>query len=196
MRSISIEQVAALRAKTGAGPMDCKQALIEANGSETEAIEILKKKGIARAVKKMGREAKAGVIKSYIHAGDKIGVLLELNCETDFVAHTEEFQRLALDICLQIAATNPQYVSKENAPKEVLDKETEIARAQCAGKSDPVVEKIVQGKLDKWANEFCLLDQAFFKDNTVTIKDLIASKIASMGENIVVRRFVRYQLGE
>lgn len=196
MRSISIEQVAALRAKTGAGPMDCKQALIEANGSEAEAIEILKQKGMARAIKKMGREAKAGVIKSYIHAGDKIGVLLELNCETDFVAHTKEFQRLALDICLQIAAINPQYVSKENAPKEVLDKEAEIARAQCAGKSDPVVEKIVQGKLDKWANEFCLLDQAFFKDNTVTIKDLIASKIASMGENIVVRRFVRYQLGE
>lgn len=196
MRSISIEQVAALRAKTGAGPMDCKQALIEANGSEAEAIEILKKKGMARAIKKMGREAKAGVIKSYIHAGDKIGVLLELNCETDFVAHTKEFQRLALDICLQIAAINPQYVSKENAPKEVLDKEAEIARAQCAGKSDSVVEKIVQGKLDKWANEFCLLDQAFFKDNTVTIKDLIASKIASMGENIVVRRFVRYQLGE
>ena len=196
MVEISAQMVAALRAKTGAGLIDCKKALLESNGVEEEAIVILKKKGITSAAKKAGRSAQEGLISSYIHNGGKLGVLVEVNCETDFVARNDEFKQMVSDICMHIAAATPLYLRREDVPTELVDKETEIAKAQCAGKPEAAIAKIVEGKLNKWFSEICLLEQAFVKDPNITIQDLVTSKIAKMGENIVIKRFVRFQLGE
>lgn len=196
MAEITAQMVAALRAKTGAGLIDCKKALAEWNGNEEEAIVVLKKKGIASAAKKAGRSAQEGAIASYIHNGGKLGVLVEINCETDFVARNEEFQQMVSDVCMHIAAANPTYLKREDVPQEAIDKETEIAKAQCVGKPEAAIAKIVEGKLNKWFGEICLLEQPFVKDSSMTIQGLITSKIAKMGENIVIKRFVRFQLGE
>ena len=196
MTEITAQMVAALRAKTGAGLIDCKKALAECNGNEEEAIVILKKKGIASAAKKAGRSAQEGAIASYIHNGGKLGVLVEINCETDFVARNEEFQQMVSDVCMHIAAANPTYLKREDVPQEAIDKEIEIAKAQCVGKPEAAIAKIVEGKLNKWFGEICLLEQPFVKDSSMTVQVLITSKIAKMGENIVIKRFVRFQLGE
>ena len=196
MVEITAQMVAALRSKTGAGLIDCKKALAECNGVEEEAIVVLKKKGIASAAKKAGRSAQEGLIQSYIHMGGKLGVLIEVNCETDFVARNEEFGQMVSDICMHIAAANPLYLSREDIPQEVIDKEVEIAKAQCEGKPEAAVARIVEGKLNKWYGETCLLEQTFVKNPELTIQGLLTSKIAKMGENIVIKRFVRFQLGE
>ncbi len=196
MADISATMVNELRAKTGAGLMDCKRALVENNGDQTTAAEWLRKKGIASAVKKADRAAKEGIITSYIHLGGKVGVLIEVNCETDFVAKTDEFQALAKDLCMQIAAASPLYVAREQVPAELLEKEKEIAAAQVVGKPAPAIEKIVQGKIDKWYGTVCLLEQPFVRDQNKTVKEYIAEAIARTGENIVVRRFVRYAIGD
>ncbi len=196
MSDISATMVNELRAKTGAGLMDCKRALVENKGDQTAAAEWLRKKGIASAVKKADRAAQEGIITSYIHLGGKVGVLIEVNCETDFVAKTDEFQALAKDLCMQIAAASPLFVAREQAPAELVEKEKEIAAAQVAGKPAPAVEKIVQGKIDKWYGTVCLLEQPFVRDQNKTVKDYIAEAIAKTGENIVVRRFVRYAIGD
>lgn len=191
-------QVKALREKTGAGFMDCKKALAEANGDVDKAIEVLRKKGIATAQKKAGREAREGVIESYIHPGSRLGVLLEVNCETDFVAKTDQFKTLARDLAMQVAAANPRVVRREDLPAEVIDKELDIYRTQARneGKPEPVVERIAQGKLEKFYQDVCLLEQSFIRDPNKSVNDLITEYIAKLGENIVVRRFVRFQLGE
>ena len=196
MIEVTAKMVAALRAKTGAGLVDCKKALIESNGNEEEAVVILKKKGVASAAKKAGRSAQEGLIESYIHMGGKLGVLVEINCETDFVARNEEFKQLALDVCMHIAAASPLYLKREDVPQESIDKEAEIAKAQCVGKPEAAIAKIVEGKLNKWFSEICLLEQPFVKDTSMTIQSLITAKIAKIGENIVIKRFVRFQLGE
>lgn len=184
-----------LRAKTGAGLMDCKRALVETNGNEEEAITILKKKGVATAAKRADRNAGQGIITSYIHGGGKVGVLLELNCETDFVAKNEEFHNLAKDLCMQVAAASPVYVAREDVPQELVDKEKDIAVSQCEGKPAPAVEKIVAGKLDKFYQQICLMEQTFIKDDKQTIRDLLTAKIAKTGENMKIRRFVRFEIG-
>ncbi|MBC7186314.1 MAG: translation elongation factor Ts [Calditrichaeota bacterium] len=191
-------QVKALREKTGAGFMDCKKALEETQGDVDKAIEVLRKKGIATAQKKAGREAREGVIESYIHPGSRLGVMLELNCETDFVAKTDQFKTLARDLAMQVAAANPRVVRREELPAEVIEKELEIYRTQARneGKPEQVVERIAQGKLEKFYQEVCLLEQSFIKDPNKSVNDLITEYIAKLGENIVVRRFVRFQLGE
>jgi len=196
MADISATMVNELRSKTGAGLMDCKRALVENKGDQNAAAEWLRKKGIASAVKKADRAAKEGVVASYIHLGGKVGVLIEVNCETDFVAKTDEFQALAKDLCMQIAAASPLFVVREQVPVELLEKEKEIAAAQVVGKPAPAVEKIVQGKIDKWFGTVCLLEQPFVRDQNKTVKDYIAEAIARTGENIVVRRFVRYAIGD
>lgn len=196
MVEITAKMVAALREKTGAGLIDCKKALQESDGDEAKAVVVLKKKGMASAAKKAGRSAQEGLVGSYIHMGGKLGVLVEVNCETDFVARNEEFKQLVTDVCMQIAAANPLYLSRESIPADVIANESEIAKAQCAGKPEAAIAKIVEGKLNKWYGEVCLLDQAFVKDSSITIRDLIASKIAKIGENIVIKRFVRFQVGE
>ncbi|NPA15063.1 MAG: translation elongation factor Ts [Deferribacteres bacterium] len=194
---ITSQMVKELREKTGAGIMDCKKALQEAGGDMEKAIDILKKKGIAKAEKKASRVTKEGIIGSYIHMGGKIGVLVEVNCETDFVARTDEFQQLVKDIAMQIAAMNPKYVSVEDVPEDVLEREKAIYREQAleAGKPEHVVEKIVEGKLKKFFEEVCLLEQPFIKDDSKKVKDLITEAIAKIGENIKVSRFVRFQVG-
>lgn len=193
---ITAQMVKELREKTGAGMMECKKALESSGGDFNKAIEYLRQKGLATAQKKAGRSASEGIIASYIHM-DKIGVLLELNCETDFVARNEEFRQLAKDIAMHIAAANPQYVSKEQIPQEVIEKEKEIYRAQITGNKPPqVIEKIIEGKLEKFYEEMCLLNQPFVKEPERKIQDLITEKIAKFGENIVVRRFVRFQVGQ
>lgn len=196
MTEINAKMVNDLRQSTGAGMMECKKALVEANGNIEEATTILKKKGIASAAKKAGRDASEGIIQSYIHAGGRVGVLLELNCETDFVAKNESFQQLAKDICMHIAAMSPLYVSADEIPAELEQKEREIALEQCAGKPENAVEKIVAGKLAKWHSEICLLNQPFVKEQDHTVEAYIAQCIAKIGENIKVRRFVRYQIGQ
>jgi elongation factor Ts len=196
MADIPAQMVNHLRAKTGAGLMDCKRALVEAEGDETKAIELLRKKGIASAVKKADRAAHEGIVSSYIHLGGKVGVLIEVNCETDFVANTDEFHALAKDLCMQIAAATPLYVSREQVPAELLEKEKEIAAAQVAGKPPAAVEKIVQGKIDKFYGTVCLIEQPFVRDQNKTVKEYIAEAIARTGENIVVRRFTRYAIGD
>ncbi len=194
---ITSDMVKELREKTGAGIMDCKRALQEAGGDMEKALDILKKKGIAKAEKKATREAKEGLIGSYIHMGGKIGVLVEVNCETDFVARTQEFQQLVKDIAMQIAAMSPLYVSKEDVPQEVIEREKAIYREQAlkAGKPEHVVEKIVEGKLNKFFEDICLLEQPFIRDDSKKVKDLITEAIAKLGENIKVSRFVRFQVG-
>lgn len=186
-----------LRDKTQAGMLDCKKALVETGGDMDKAVELLRKKGLASADKKMGREVTQGIIASYIHSNKKIGVLLELRTVTDFVARNEEFETLARELCMQVAAASPLYISIEDVPKEVIEKEREIYREQMkdSGKPANVVEKIVDGKLAKFYTDVCLLEQNYIKDPGVKIKDLIKQKIAAFGENIEVGRFVRYQIG-
>jgi elongation factor Ts len=196
MVEISAKLVGDLRNSTGAGFIDCKNALIEANGNFEEAVTILKKKGVATAAKKLGREANEGIIESYIHSGGRIGVLLELNCETDFVAKNAEFKKLARDICMHIAAANPSYVSRENVPADVVGNEKEIAGAQAEGKPQHAIDKIVEGKLDKWYQQICLLEQPFVKDQEKTVNDYVTAAIAIIGENIRIGRFARFQIGE
>jgi elongation factor Ts len=196
--AISAAQVKELREKTGAGMMDCKKALTEANGDMDKAIEILREKGLAAAAKKAGRVAAEGLVEAYIHAGGRIGVLVEVNCETDFVAKTEEFRSFVRDIAMQIAAMNPKYVKRDEVPAEEVNKEREILRtqAQNEGKPEHIIEKMVEGRLEKYFKEVCLLEQPFIKDGDKTIEQLVKEMIARIGENIAVRRFVRFELGE
>ncbi len=198
MAEITAEMVKDLREKTGAGIMECKRALNEAAGNFDKAIDILRKKGIAAAAKKVGRTAAEGVIEAYIHAGSKIGVMVEINCETDFVARTADFKNFAKDIAMQVAAASPLYVDRESVPAPVVEKEKEIyaEQSKASGKPAQVIEKMVQGKLDKYFKEFCLLEQSYIRDPNVVIGDLLKSLIAKVGENIVIRRFTRYQIGE
>ncbi len=193
---ITAKMVGELRGKTGAGLMDCKKALTEANGDDAQAETILRKKGISQAAKKAGRATSEGLIESYIHLGGKVGVLLELNCETDFVAKTDDFKSLCRDVCLHIAAASPSYVKREEVPEEDVKKEQEIAAAQAEGKPAPAVQKIVEGKLNKYFSTICLLEQPFVKNSDLTIQDLLTSKISTLGENLVIQRFVRFQIGE
>jgi len=194
---ITPDMVKSLRDRTGAGMMDCKKALTESGGDLDKAVEVLRQKGLATAQKKSAREASQGLIGTYVHM-DRIGVMVEVNCETDFVARTDDFRELVKDLAMQVAASNPQYLSCDAVPPDVIEKEKEIYRAQVQGKPANVVEKIVEGKLAKFCEEACLLDQVFVKDpdGKKKVRDLITEKIAKIGENIVVRRFVRYQLGE
>jgi elongation factor Ts len=189
-----------LRERTGAGVMDCKAALLSSKGDMQGAVEYLRKKGLADAAKKAHREARDGVVAAYIHPGSKIGVLVEVNCETDFVARTDEFQRLVRDVAMQVAAANPAYVSRTEVPGDVVDKEREIYRQQMADQKKPpqVLDKIVEGKLDKFYAEQCLLDQPFIKDATgkTRVKDLVDQATARMGERVAVKRFARFQVGE
>jgi elongation factor Ts len=198
MADISSEVVKALRDKTGAGMMDCKRALAETNGDMEAAIDYLRKKGAAVAAKRADKETNQGVIEAYVHAGGRIGTMVELNCETDFVAKTPGFKQLAHDIAMQIAAMTPQYVARENVPQSVIDKEIEIykVQAQNEGKPAQVAEKISQGRLDKFYQEVVLMEQSFIKDSGKTIKDIIDEEVAKVGEKISVRRFLRYHLGE
>lgn len=195
MAEITAKMVADLRNSTGAGFVDCKKALTEANGNVEEAVTILKKKGVASAAKKADREASEGIVECYIHGAGRIGVMLELNCETDFVAKNADFKRLARDICMHIAAANPMYVSREDVPAELIAKEREIAVAQAEGKPQNAIEKIVEGKLDKWFQQICLMEQVYVKDQDKTIKDLLTSSIAIIGENMRIGRFARFQIG-
>jgi len=197
MNPVSPNIVKELREQTGAGLMDCKRALTEAEGSLEKAKDILRQRGLAMATRKAGRETTEGLISSYIHM-DKIGVLVEVNCETDFVAKTEEFRELVKDIAMQVAATNPSYLRREDIPAEVLDKEREIYFSQITNKPPHVVEKIIEGKLEKFCTDTCLVEQIFIKDpeQKKKVKDIIIEKIAKLGENIVVKRFARFQLGE
>lgn len=194
-QQISAQQVNDLRRQTGAGLMECKKALIEANGNMEEAITILKKKGIASAAKKADRAASEGTIQSYIHMGGRVGVLLELNCETDFVAKNEEFKQLAKDLCMHIAAASPQYVKREDVPANQVEKEQEIAKAQTEGKPAAAAEGIIKGKLDKWYKQICLLEQEYVKDSSQSVQEVLNQGIAKMGENMRVSRFERYQIG-
>ena len=196
--NISAAQVKELREKTGAPMMDCKKALTEAGGNVEEAVVILRKRGIASAAKKAARITSEGSVSSYIHAGGKIGVLLEVNCESDFVARTDDFRELTRDISMHIAATDPKYIRREDVTPEAFEKEKDIYRVQAAqtGKPANVVEKIVEGKMGKFYEEVCLLDQPFIKDQAMTVGQLIASKIGKLGENISVRRFARFKVGD
>jgi elongation factor Ts len=193
---IDSKLVKGLREKTGAGMMDCKQALVEAKGNSAEAEVILRKKGITVAGKKAGRAANEGCIASYIHHGSKLGVLVEVNCETDFVARNDAFRELVKDITQHIAAANPSYIKREDVPPANVEAEKEIYRAQVKDKPPQAVDKIVQGKLEKYYSTVCLLEQPFVKNPEITIKDHVTAKVAQLGENIVIRRFVRWQLGE
>lgn len=197
MVDITAQMVKELREATGAGVLDCKQALQENNGDFEKAIEYLREKGMAAAAKRSHREAKEGLIGSYIHAGSRVGALIEVNCETDFVARTAEFQELAHDLAMQVVAAKPSYLVPEEVPAEVIEKEKAIYRAQMqdSGKPDHVVERIVEGKLQKFYEETCLFNQPFIKDSAMTVGALIQEKNALLGENIVVRRFVRYEIG-
>ncbi len=194
--NISPELVKQLRDKTSAGMMDCKKALVEAKGDLALAETILRKKGASSASKKAGREAKEGVIGSYIHVGDKVGVLVEINCETDFVARNESFRAFVKDVTLQVAAATPLFVKRDEVPESLLAVERDVASASVKGKPAAVIEKIISGKVDKYFSTVCLLEQTFVKDNTKTIGDLLTAKIAELGENIVIRRFTRFQVGE
>jgi len=196
----SAEQVRELRDRTGAGVMDCKAALEASRGDMQGAVEHLRKKGLADAAKKAHREAKDGVVASYIHPGSKIGVLVEINCETDFVARTDDFQQLVKDVAMQVAAANPSFVSREEVPGALVEKEREIYREQMAGQKKPpqVIDKIIEGKLEKFYAESCLLEQPFIRDSSgkTRLKDMVDQATAKMGERIVVKRFARFQVGE
>lgn len=195
---ITAASVQALRKATGVGMMDCKRALTEAKGDAEKATEILRKKGAMRAAKRQNRETREGLIHSYIHTGGKIGALVELNCETDFVARTDEFQQLAKDIAMHIAATNPDFISRKEVPADLVEKEKEIYREQAAqsGKPEKVLDKIVKGRLEKYYQEVCLLEQAFIKNPDTSVGQLVQETAAKVGENIQVRRFARFQLGQ
>src|ERR687895_2180048 len=202
MAEITAAAVKQLREKTGAGMMECKNALVESEGNEERAIDILRKRGLASAKKREGRIAAEGIVGSYIHMGGKVGVLLEVNCETDFVARGDEFQQLVKDIAMHVAAAEPRFVSREEVSADVLDKEREIARAQAkndpknANKPDQVIEKIVEGRINKFYEETVLTDQPFVKDPAKTVGELVTEKVAKTGERIAVRRFTRYKMGE
>lgn len=196
--AVSASAVKELRERTGAGMLDCKKALDETNGDITKAIELLREKGLSAAANKAGRIATEGVVESYIHAGGRIGVLVEINCETDFVAKTEQFRTFARDIAMHIAAANPKFVRREEVPADEIEKEREILKAQALneGKPEKIVEKMVDGRISKYYEEYCLMEQSFVKDPDKTISALLNEKISSIGENISIRRFVRYELGE
>ncbi len=196
--AITAEQVKQLREKTGAGMMDCKHALTEAAGNVDKAMKILREKGLAAAAKKAGRTAREGLVGQYIHAGGKLGVLVEVNCETDFVARTDEFQALVKDLAMQVAAANPAYVQRQDVPPQEVDREREIYRSQAraSGRPEAVIDKIVEGKLNKYYSEVCLYEQSFIKDSSMTVEDLIKSSIATLKENIRVGRFARFKIGE
>ena len=195
---ISASSVKELRDMTGAGMMDCKRALQEADGNIEKAVEILREKGLSAAAKKAGRIAAEGVVESYIHMGGKIGVLVEVNCETDFVAKTAEFKSFVRDIAMHIAASNPTYLSKEEVPEDVINKEKEILRAQALneGKPEKIVDKMVEGRIAKYYKEICLLEQPFVKDTDKSVQDIVNEQVATIGEKIQIRRFVRYAMGE
>lgn len=202
MADITASAVKSLREKTGAGMVDCKNALVEAGGDEAQAVEILRKKGMATAGKKAGRVTAEGVVGSYIHMGGKVGVLVEINCESDFVARGEEFQQLVKDVAMHVAAADPRFANREEVPADELDKEREILMEQLkndpknAGKPDEVLAKIIEGKLNKYFEENVLLDQPFVKDPSRTVGELVSEKIGSIKENITIRRFTRYKMGE
>ncbi len=198
MAEISAAMVKQLRDKTGAGMMDCKKALQEADGDFDKAIEILRKKGIAKAAKRADREAKEGVVTAYIHPGNKLGVLVEVNCETDFVANTDDFQAFAKNIAMHIAASNPLAIRREDLDQEALNKEKEIYREQAlaSGKPEHIVDKIVEGRIEKYYSEVCLLEQPYVKDPDKTVQDLVTETIAKVGENITIKRFARFRIGE
>jgi len=196
--TITSEQVKLLRERTGAGMMDCKKALEESGGSMEKAVEYLRKKGAATAEKRADRATNQGVVDAYIHAGGRIGAMVELNCETDFVAKTDDFKSLAKDLAMQIAAMSPRFIGKEEVPKEIVDREMDIYRTQARNekKPEPVVERIAEGKLEKFFQEVCLIEQTYIKDSGKTIKDLIHEMTAKTGEKITVRRYDRFHLGE
>ncbi len=196
MAEITAELVRLLREKTNAGMMECKGALKEAEGDLEKAEVILRKKGTIKADKKSDRQTKEGIVASYIHMAGRVGVLIEVNCETDFVARNESFQALVKDISLHIAASSPRFLQREDVPADLIAKERDIALDQVKGKPANIAEKIVEGKIDKIFAEQCLLEQAFIKNPDITVRDLVKSKIAELGENLVVRRFVRYAMGE
>lgn len=193
---VKADLVKRLREKTGVGMMTCKEALREAGGDIEKAVEILRKKGEAKAMKQAGRTAKEGLVASYIHHGGRIGVLLEMSCETDFAAKSDAFKELVKDISMHIAASNPLYIKREDVPNEVIAKEKEIFKEQVKNKPPRAVDKIVEGKMEKFYQEACLLEQPFVKNPEISVKELIASYVAKIGENILVRRFTRYQVGE
>jgi elongation factor Ts len=196
--SISASNIKELRDQTGVGMMDCKKALTEAAGDIEKALDLLRQKGLAMASKKASREASEGLVESYIHMGGKIGVLVEVNCETDFVAKTDDYKELVKDIAMHVAAANPVYVKREDIPSDVIEKEKEIYASQVTNKPPQVVEKIIEGKLEKFFSDTCLVDQVFVKDTDQKkkIKDLIVERVAKLGENIQIKRFARFQLGE
>jgi len=198
MSAVSAAMVKELREKTGAGMLDCKKALEAANGDMTKAIEVLREKGLAAAANKAGRIATEGAVGSYIHAGGRIGVLVEINCETDFVAKTDQFKDFVKDIAMHISASNPKFINRDEVPQDELEKEREILKAQALNEGKPahIVDKMVEGRLSKYYEEFCLLEQSFIKDPDKTIETLVKEKIATIGENISIRRFVRFELGE
>jgi len=195
---ISAELVKKLREKTGVGLMDCKEALKQAAGDMEKAIEYLREKGLAKLQKRMGKVASEGIIASYIHTGGKVGTMVEVNCETDFVANTKEFQEFAKDIAMQVTASNPLYVKREDVPEDAKEKEKNIYRKQAieSGKPEKIIDKIAEGKMEKFYQEVCLIEQPFIKNQDITVKELLEELIVKMGEKILVNRFVRFQLGE
>lgn len=196
--AIDAKAVKKLREKTGVGMMDCKNALVETGGDMEKAVTLLRERGLDTAAKKSSRVASQGVISSYIHLGDKVGVLLEVNCETDFVAKNEDFRIFVNNLCLQVAAAKPAYLKKEDVPPEIIEGEKEILRNQALneGKPEKIVEKIVTGRIEKYYKENCLLEQAYVKDDEKTVNDLLVDTISRLGENIVIRRFARFEVGE
>ncbi len=198
MAQITAQMVKELRERTGAGMMDCKKALAESAGDTEKAVDYLREKGLAAAAKKAGRIAAEGVVESYIHGGGRIGVLVEVNCETDFVAKTPEYKEFCRDIAMQIAASNPEYVRREEVPAEVIEHERAIAKAQALndGKPEKIVDKIMDGRIEKYYKEVCLMEQTFIKDGDKTVNDIVTEKVAKIGENISIRRFARFAVGE
>ena len=196
--AIEVSRIQELREKTGAGILDCRKALAETDGDIRQAMVWLREKGLAMARKKADRATHEGVIGSYIHPGSKLGVLVEINCETDFVARTEDFQELVKNVAMQVAAAGPLYLTRESIPPDIIEREKGIylAQARESGKSVPVLERIAEGKLEKFFSEVCLLEQSFVKDSEITVRELLNQKIAKLGENITIRRFTRYRLGE
>lgn len=195
---ITTQMIKELREATGVGILDCREALTNAGGDFDKAVDILREKGLARAAKRAGREASDGIVELYSHGGGRVGVMVEVNCETDFVARSEGFRNLAHEIALQIAAGSPEYVTEEDVPEAALERERQVARnrAKEEGKPEDILDKIVDGRIEKYYDEVCLLRQAYIRDESKTIKDLIAEQVGALGENILVRRFVRWELGE
>ncbi|HHY62851.1 MAG TPA: translation elongation factor Ts [Bacillota bacterium] len=198
MMEITASMVKELRERTGAGMMDCKRALVETDGDFDKAVTLLREKGLAAASKRAGRETAEGVVESYIHMGGRIGVLIEVNCETDFVAKTDQFRTLARDLAMQVAASRPLYVSRDEVPEDVIERERQIYRTQALneGKPEKVADRIVEGKLEKFYQEVCLLDQPFIREPEKSVSDLVRETIGTLGENITVRRFARFERGE